>query len=455
MNAPALGWGGIVRLGLVQTALGAIIVLTTSTINRVMVVELALPAMLPGVLVALYHIVQMSRPHFGYGSDIGGRRTPWIIGGMLVLALGGSGAAVGTATIETSPQLGIAIAFVAFVMIGLGVGAAGTSLLTLLAKRVEVGRRAAAASIVWIMMIAGFAITAGVAGHFLDPFSPQRLVLVTSVVSAAALLVTFASLWNLEGPGVALTGDDKPAQRPRFLHALGEVWQEAPARRFTIFVMISMLAYSAQDLILEPFAGTVFGLTPGQSTKLSGLQHGGVLAGMLLVAMTGSLARRAGPRVLCWWTVAGCLGSALALFGIALGGFSSPAWPLRLNVFLLGLANGVFAVAAIASMMTLAGHGQARREGLRMGLWGAAQAIAFGLGGFVGTVAIDLTRSFIPEPAVAYALVFGAEGVLFLYSAALGATIRPGEEEDGASRERVGMTPGFADVAAVEVLQGR
>ena len=84
-----LGWSGIVRLGLVQAALGAIVVLTTSTMNRVMVVEFALPAMLPGALVALHHVIQMSRPRFGYGSDVGGRRTPWIIGGMLVLALGG------------------------------------------------------------------------------------------------------------------------------------------------------------------------------------------------------------------------------------------------------------------------------------------------------------------------------------------------------------------------------
>ena len=84
-----LGWMGIVRLGLVQTALGAIVVLTTSTMNRVMVVELALPAMLPGALVAMHYAIQMLRPRLGYGSDVGGRRTPWIIGGMAVLALGG------------------------------------------------------------------------------------------------------------------------------------------------------------------------------------------------------------------------------------------------------------------------------------------------------------------------------------------------------------------------------
>jgi MFS transporter, BCD family, chlorophyll transporter len=71
-----LGWLGILRLGLVQSSLGAVVVLTTSTLNRVMVVELALPALVPGLLVALHHALQMLRPRFGYGSDVGGRRTP-------------------------------------------------------------------------------------------------------------------------------------------------------------------------------------------------------------------------------------------------------------------------------------------------------------------------------------------------------------------------------------------
>ncbi|MEM9760383.1 MAG: PucC family protein, partial [Pseudomonadota bacterium] len=95
IQAGGLTWLGIFRLGLVQTCLGAIVVLTTSTINRIMVVELALPAMLPGILVALHHAVQMSRPRFGHGSDVGGRTTGWIIGGMFLLGMGGVGAAAG------------------------------------------------------------------------------------------------------------------------------------------------------------------------------------------------------------------------------------------------------------------------------------------------------------------------------------------------------------------------
>ncbi|KGE05225.1 BCD family MFS transporter [Pseudohaliea rubra] len=456
MSGPGLGWLSIVRLGLVQTALGAIVVLTTSTINRVMVVELALPAMLPGFLVALHHVVQMSRPHFGHRSDVGGRRTPWIIGGMFALALGGVGAATGTAVMATAHALGVAIAVCSFVVIGLGVGAAGTSLLALLAKRVEPGRRAAAATIVWIMMIAGFAITAGAAGHFLDPFSPERLVAVTSTVSAAAFLVTVLALWGVEGAAQTPAAADPAsphgaAARPHFGQALREVWEEPDARRFTIFVFVSMLAYSTQDLILEPFAGLVFGMTPGESTQLAGVQHGGVLLGMLLVAITGTAARRAAPGLLRWWTVGGCAASALALAGIALGGGYAASWPLRLNVFLLGLANGAFAVAAIASMMTLAGGGKRRSEGIRMGLWGGAQAIAFGLGGFLGTVAIDVARLFLDNPAHAYAIVFSGEAALFLYAAVLGMTVRLATSADTDDRP----APSFGDVAMAEVLQGR
>ena len=170
MNPTLLGWGGVIRLGLVQTALGAVVVLTTSTLNRVMVVELALPALLPGLLVALHYAVQITRPRMGHGSDEGGRRTPWILGGMAGLCVGGDDEST------------------------------------------------------------------------------------------------------------------RPAAVDGFRVALSEVWAEPAARHFTIFVFMSMLAYSSQDLILEPFAGLVFGLTPGESTALSGIQHGGVLGGMLLVA---------------------------------------------------------------------------------------------------------------------------------------------------------------------------
>ncbi|WP_043360851.1 BCD family MFS transporter [Belnapia sp. F-4-1] len=430
-----IGWLGILRLGLVQTALGAIVVLTTSAINRVMVVELGLPATIPGLLVALHYAMQLMRPAMGYGSDTGGRRTPWIIGGVGVLGLGGIGAALATGLMAEWRVAGLALAALSFVTIGLGVGAAGTSLLALLATRVAPARRAPAATIVWLMMIFGFIVTTALAGRFLDPFSPARLLAVAAAVSGMAMLVTVLAVWGMEPAGLRAAPERAP--RGGFRTALAEIWGERQARQFTVFVFISMLAYSAQDLILEPFGGVVFGLSLGQTTQLASLQHGGVFGGMVLVALFGG---RLGS--LKGWTVAGCAASAVALFGLTGAAAVGPGWPLGLSYVALGAANGAFAAAAIATMMQLAGQGRGGREGTRMGLWGAAQAIAFGLGGLAGAGASDLARSLIGSASMAYGTVFCAEGALFLVSGVLAARIgratAPGLRLDGIAASRNG-----------------
>jgi BCD family chlorophyll transporter-like MFS transporter len=275
-----------------------------------------------------------------------------------------------------------------------------------------------------MMMIAGFAITAGLAGHWLDPYSPDRLLLVSGCVSLLAFALTLLALRGLEGAVSPATAVPQPSSGPpRFRQALAQVWQEPLARRFTVFVFVSMLAYSAQDLILEPFAGTVFGYSPGASTQLSGVQHGGVLAGMLLVAFSGALAARFAAcgalGSLRGWTVGGCLASALALLGLVAAGLGGEGQMLPALVFALGAANGAFSIGAIGSMMRLANEGRGSREGVRMGLWGAAQAMAFGLGGLVGTGASDLAHHLIATPGSAYASVFALEALMFLAAALL------------------------------------
>lgn len=411
-----LSWTAILRLGLVQTSLGAVIVLTTSTLNRVMVVELALPAMLPGLLVTIHHAVQMLRPQLGYGSDMGVRRTPWIVGGMAVLGLGGVVAASAVALMGEALAAGIALAAVGFFLVGLGTGAAGTSLLALLAATVEARRRAPAATILWVMMIAGFAVTASLAGRLLDPFSSARLVAVTAGVSLLAFLLATLALRGIERAAPRLPRETEA--RPPFGQVLREVWEEAAARRFTVFVFVSMLAYSAADLILEPFAGEVFGRSIGESTALAGLQNAGTLAGMAVMALFGSglFGRRLASLRL--WMIGGCLASALALVALAAApGRVEGLAPLYVA---LGAANGAFAAAAIATMMQLAGT---QRTGTRMGLWGAAQAIAFAIGGFAGTAFADLARAFFGAAAPAYGFVFLVEAGLFLVSAALAARL--------------------------------
>lgn len=421
-------WVRIVRLGLVQASIGAVVVFATSTLNRVMVVELALPAVVPGALVAMHYAVQMLRPRWGHGSDRGGRRTPWIVGGMAVLAAGSVLAAVATASIGRAPVAGLLMAVAGFVMIGVGVGAAGTSLLLLLAREAGERRRAAAATVVWMMMIAGFIVTAAVAGHMLDPFSPARLVQASATIAGAAFVLTLLAIAGVERESAAPL--PSPARTGRgVLPALREVWAEPEARRFTLFVFFSMLAYSAQELILEPFAGAVFALAPAESAKLAGLQHSGLLGGMLIVAVLGSAI--GGPRLgsMRLWIVGGCAASGVAILGLAAVGLAAPTGAfgaLRTAVVVLGVANGAFSIAAVAAMMQLAGTGRPGRDGVRMGLWGAAQALAFALGGLVGTGASDVARHAFGSPVLGYAAVFAGEAVLFWLAAALALRAFPG-----------------------------
>jgi BCD family chlorophyll transporter-like MFS transporter len=419
-NGP-LGWLGIVRLGLVQSAIGATVMLATSLLNRVMVVEYALPAALPAGLVAWHYAVQLSRPAWGHGSDRGRRRTPLIVLGMATLATGTMLAVGALDLLAVRTIWGFPLAILAFSMIGAGVGAAGTTLLALLATRVAPERRAAAASITWIMMVAGIVVTAGVAGALIDPFSLPRLAMVAGGVAGTAFLIAMLAVWGVEGaPALvdAQVSGPAAAPPPAFGAALRAMWADDEVRRFTLFVFLSMLAYSMQELILEPFAGLLFGFTPGQSTQLSGVQHGGVLAGMIVVGLGGGAFAGRGASGLRRWVVGGCIGSALALVGLAMAARVGVGWPLAPNAALLGFANGVFAVATIGEMMALASV-DGGRVGMRMGVWGAGQAIAFALGGLAGAVGIDVGRALIGSTPETFMIVFGAEALLFLFAASL------------------------------------
>ena len=419
----SLGWLSIFRLGLVQMCLGAVVVLTTSTLNRLMVVELSLPAVLPGLLVALHYGIQITRPNWGFMSDAGGRRTRWIIGGMIALGLGAFGAALGVVMFPTSFAAALSLSIVAYALIGLGAGASGTSLLALLATATEPHRRAAAATITWLMMIAGIAITAGTVGAFLDPYTPALLLKIVAIVTCGAVVVTSLAVWGIENR-VKVTPPQQ--ENTRFIEGLREVWSEPATRNFTIFVFLSMTAYFMQELILEPYAGLVFGFTPGQSTSLSGAQNGGVFLGMLTVGIAATGLRLGSLRN---WVIFGCLGSAGSLGVITfLGGLVVPQ-ALTPAVVVLGFFNGMFAVAAIGSMMALAGRGRGAREGTRMGLWGAAQAIAAGFGGLVGAAAVDLMRGMMEQDATAFGAVFLAEATLFVIAALLALKVIEGRRE--------------------------
>jgi len=272
-------------------------------------------------------------------------------------------------------------------------------------------------------MIAGFVMTAGFVGKFLNPFSADRLILIAAIVCLGGFALSSLSLVRLETKALVDAATKQVEVKPDFKVALVEVWHDQTARRFAIFIFVSMLAYSAQELVLEPFGALVFGMSPSETALLGGAQHGGALAGMILVGTLATVFSKSRFMALRNWIMLGCAGSALALMGLVAASRIGPAWPLVPSIFALGLANGIYAVAAIGSMFNLAASGGEAREGLRMGLFGAAQGVAFGIGGFAGSGLSDLMRLWLGSPVGAYSIVFGVEALLFFSAAFLAAHI--------------------------------
>ncbi|MBY0491225.1 MAG: BCD family MFS transporter [Gemmatimonadaceae bacterium] len=414
-STATLSWWQLTRLGLVQAAIGAVVVLLTTTINRVIVVELGLPASVPGFLVALHFGVQLIlRPRLGHASDRIGSRTAWIRGGLLVCAVGGVAVAASLPVMRTQPALGIALAALASVLLGAGVSAAGTPLLALMSERSSTSQRAGAAAITWILMIVGIIITSVTSGQLLDPFSFDRLIAVAGGVGVVGFVVSLVATLGVErGPRPTPAADARETTGG-FGEGLRTVLAEPAARLFAGFVFLAMFAYSAQDLILEPFAGIAFGMTPGESTSLSGAHHGGVLVGMIVAAL---IATRRGQ--LRHWAALGCLASALTYVALAFAPAINDVRIFRAIVMLLGLSNGVFAIGAIGSMMALTGDRTDGRAGLRLGVFGAAQALAYAIGTLSGAAGVDAARALLDSPLRGYLAVFAVQAVLFAASAVL------------------------------------
>jgi BCD family chlorophyll transporter-like MFS transporter len=251
----------------------------------------------------------------------------------------------------------------------------------------------------------------------LDPYSFGLLLRIVAGLTVLTLIVSIVSTWKIENSLDKIK--QKDGEKVALLEELKSLWEHSKTRNFTIFVFLSMTAYFMQELILEPYAGIVFQYTPSETTSLSGMQNGGVFIGMLTV---GILATALKLGTLKSWVQAGCFGSCFMLISIMLLGQFNSSFPLEFAVIGLGFFNGMFAVAAIGSMMSLAGSGSKSREGTRMGLWGAAQAIAAGFGGLLGTILVDLLQVANLSPVNAYGMVFSLEAGLFALAALLAST---------------------------------
>lgn len=434
--SPELPMARLLRLSLFQVVIGMVTALLVGTLNRVMIVELQVPAWWVALAVAIPMVFAPLRTLIGYRSDthpsaLGLRRIPYMWTGTLLL-FGGLSIMPFALLLLSEPEasnhwLGQIGACMAFVLVGAGIQVTQTAGMALAHDLASDNKRPRVVALLYSMLLVGMIASSTVFGLVMSEFSPQRLIQMVQGCAVMVAVMNLASLWKQEA---------RSAKRGRreaggFASSWRELLAQPQMRRFLWTLAIGTFAFNMQDIVLEPYAAEILKLDVGMTSALTALSSGGALLAFLLSAR---------------WLSNGLHACRLASLGVLLGLpafamviFSGPleaAWMFRIGVGLIGFSGGLFSVGMLVTAMSL-GEDDGRLGdlgGLVIGTWGAVQATSAGaamaLGGALrdGISVLAMSGAMgeaLVSPITAYSFVYHLEiYLLFVVLVALGPMLR-------------------------------
>jgi BCD family chlorophyll transporter-like MFS transporter len=428
---PDLPLGRLLRLSLFQVSVGMALVLLVGTLNRVMIVELAVPASLVAVMLALPILFAPFRALVGFKSDthrslLGWRRVPFIwmgtltqFGGLAImpfalLVLAGEGESA-----AAPAWIGLAAAALAFLLVGAGLHTVQTVGLALATDLAPPEAQPRVVGLMYVMLLLGMAGSALLFGWLLRDFSPGLLIQVIQGSAVATILLNTVSLWKQEPRDAGRAAARAPG--PGFAEAWAALTADGPALRRLLVVAAGTMGFAMQDVLLEPYGGVALKLAVGQTTALTAcLAFGGLLGFGLASRVLG----RGGDafRMSAAGVLAGIPGFALIMLAAPM--FSVPVFVA--GILLVGFGGGLFAHGTLTATMQAAPRAQV---GLALGAWGAVQATAAGVAMAAGGVLRDVAGALWPGlagRASGYLVVYGVEILLLLVTLlAMAPLLRP------------------------------
>jgi BCD family chlorophyll transporter-like MFS transporter len=421
---PDLPLDRLLRLSLIQVSVGMSLVLLVGTLNRVMIVELQVPATLVGVMLSLPLLFAPFRALIGHKSDthvsaLGWRRVPYIYKGTMVqfgglaimpfalLVLAGAGQA------QHAPVwIGQAAAAISFLLVGAGIHITQTVGLALATDQATLESQPNVVGLMYVMMLAGMIVAALLFGAALENFTPGRLIQVIQGSAVITVALNFVALWKQESrrPGV-----QQAESNDSFRQAWDRYIAQAHAMRRLIAVGLGTLAFSMEDILLEPYGGQVLGLGVGDTTKLTATFAGGGLIGFALASRI--LSRGFDPFRMA------TIGALVGLPAFALVILAAPAQSVPMfvaGVLMIGFGAGLFGHGTLTATMNFAPRDQI---GLALGSWGAVQATAAGIGAAMGGFIRDIGNEHgaigpWSADAAGYVMVYSLEFALLLVTLA-------------------------------------
>jgi BCD family chlorophyll transporter-like MFS transporter len=433
---PDLPLPRLLRLSLFQVSVGMAITLLIGTLNRVMIVELDVPASLVAIMISLPLLFAPFRAIIGFRSDthhsaLGWKRVPFIWQGSMV-QFGGLAimpfALIVLAGLGNSAHLPVAVgrlgAGLAFLLVGAGLHTTQTVGLALATDLAPVDSQPKVVGLMYVMLLVGMIASALLFGHLLADFTPGRLIQVVQGAAVATLILNTIALWKQESRS-PLRGAAAPVQKdPTFQESWERFTSGGNAVRRLLAVGLGTMAFSMEDVLLEPYGGQVLHLTVGSTTKLTATLAAGGLFGFALASKI--LSRGFDPfRMAIYGAMVGAPGFILV---ITAAPTATPAL-FAAGTLLIGFGGGLFGHGTLTATMNQA---PASQRGLALGAWGAVQASAAGIAVAAGGIIRDVVASRSPgSPAAGYNTVYLIE-IVFLIATMLSMAPLLGQQTVGA-----------------------
>ncbi|MEO0467449.1 MAG: PucC family protein [Pseudomonadota bacterium] len=427
----------LLRLSLFQVSVGMATVMLLGTLNRVMIVELGVPATIVAAMIALPVLIAPFRTLLGFRSDtyrsaIGWKRIPylwfgslWQMGGLAImpfalLVLSGQ-QVVGPA------WAGEVLAAIAFLMTGLGIHMTQTAGLALATDRADEETRPRVVALLYVMFLVGMGVSSVIIGWLLRDFDEFTLIRVVQGAALFGIGLNLIALWKQEKVR-PMSKAERAAPRPSFRDAWNDLMAGGEAGRLLAVAFLGTMAFNMQDVLLEPYGGEVLGLSVSSTTLLTAIWAAGALIGFILAGRGLSNGRN--PfRIAATGILIGIAAFSTVIFAAPTGSGAI----FFAGAGLIGFGGGLFAVATLTAAMTLPMQGSAG-HGLALGAWGAATATAAGLaiafGGGLRDAITSLTATglfgqTLDPVTTGYSFVYHTEiGLLFVTLMILGPLVR-------------------------------
>ena len=408
----------LLRLSLFQVSVGMALVLLVGTLNRVMIVELHVPASIVSIMVAIPLLFAPFRALIGFRSDnhrseLGWRRVPYMwmasmvqFGGLAImpfalLVLAGAGQSA-----SAPAWVGLAAAAIAFLMVGAGLHTIQTVGLALANDLAAEESRPKVVGLMYVMLLVGMIGSALAFGSALSEFSPGALIQVIQASAVITLVLNVIALWKQEPRSRLRRG--KPAVEPSFTEAWRTLTQDARALRTLVAIGLGTFAFSMEDILLEPYGGEILHMSVSATTVLTATLSLGGLVGFAWASKV--LSQGADPYRMSWL---GVLVGVPAFVAVIASGYVDAEWLFSLGVLGIGFGGGLFSHGTLTSCMHLAPKDQ---SGLALGAWGAVQATAGGLAMALGGIARDVVDMLMGS-GVGYVSVYSFEILMLIFTA--------------------------------------